>query len=85
MKNTIWKRSGVALYYYHPTGAYFARVRFGGKLYRRSLGTGDYELARRKLAEFNRDLERTDASNGKTSFATVLDAYADTLTGAAPH
>jgi hypothetical protein len=49
MKNTIWKRFGVALYYYQPTGPYFARVRFGGKLDRRALGTGDYSVARRKL------------------------------------
>jgi integrase len=83
MKNdTIWKRSGVGLYCYQPTGAYFARVRFGGKLYRRALGTNDYTLARRKLAAYRNDLERTDASKGKTSFATVLKAYEETLTGA---
>jgi integrase len=82
MKNAIWKRSGVGLYCYQPTGAYFARVRYGGKLYRRSLGTNDYTLARRKLADYRHDLQRTDASKGKTSFATVLDAYEQTLTGA---
>jgi len=82
MKNGIWKRSGVGLYCYQPTGIYFARVRFGGKLYRRALETHDYKLARRKLAEFKLDLERTDASKGKTSFAKVLDAYEATLTGA---
>jgi len=82
MKNGIWKRSGVGLYCYQPTGAYFARVRFGGKLYRRALRTNDYILARRKLAAYRNDLERTDASKGKTSFATVLDTFADTLTGA---
>jgi integrase len=82
MKNVIWKRSGVGLYCYQPTGAYFARVRFGGKLYRRALATNDYTLARRKLAAYRHDLERTDASKGKTSFATVLDAYDATLTGA---
>jgi integrase len=79
---TVWKRSGVGLYCYQPTGAYFARVRFGGKLYRRALKTNDYKLARRKLAAYRNDLERTDASKGKTSFATVLDAYEETLTGA---
>ena len=82
MKNTIWKHSGVGLYCYQPTGAYFARVRFGGKLYRRALQTTDYKVARRKLAAYRHDLERTDASKGKTSFARVLDAYASTLTGA---
>src|SRR5439155_26337908 len=82
MKNDIWKRSGVGLYCYQPTGIYFARVRFGGKLYRRALKTTDYKLARRKVAEFRNDLEHTDASKGKTSFAKVLDAYEATLTGA---
>ena len=81
MKNAIWKRSGVGLYCYQPTGAYFARVRFGGKLYRRALETTDYKVARRKLGDFRRDLERTDASKGKTSFARVLDTYASTLRG----
>jgi integrase len=82
MKNDIWKRSGVGLYCYQPTGIYFARVRFGGKLYRRALGTSDYKLARRKLADFRNGLERTDASKGKTSFGAVLDAYEGALTGA---
>jgi len=82
MKKAIWKRSGVGLYCYQPTGMYFARVRFGGKLYRRALETNDYALARRKLAQFKLDLGRTDASKGRTSFATVLDAYEATLTGA---
>jgi integrase len=57
-------------------------VRFGGKLYRRALKTTDYKVARRKLAAYRHDLERTDASKGRTSFARVLDAYASTLTGA---
>jgi integrase len=82
MKNTIWKHSGVGLYCYQSTGAYFARVRFGGKLYRRALKTTDYHVARRKLAAYRHDLARTDASKGKTSFARVLDAYGSTLTGA---
>src|SRR6266550_990435 len=83
MQNDIWKRSGVGLYCYQPTGMYFARVRFGGKLYRRALGTSDYKLARRKLADFRNGLERTDATKGKTNLAKMLDAYEATLTGAA--
>jgi hypothetical protein len=64
------------------TGAYFARVRLGGKLYRSARGTNDYALARRKLTPYKNDLEGTDASRGKTSFATVLDAYEETFIGA---
>src|SRR5438105_867756 len=70
------------LYRYEPSGQYFARVRFRGKLYRRKLDTADLSLAKRKLRTFKDDLERTDAAKGNTSFAAVLEAYEGTLTGA---
>ncbi|HMF45933.1 MAG TPA: hypothetical protein VKE29_04610, partial [Candidatus Udaeobacter sp.] len=58
-KNTWTKiKRQVGLYRYEPTGQYFARVRHTGKLHRRKLGTTDYELAKRKLADFKRDIER---------------------------
>ena len=83
ISNHAWTKSkGSGLYRYNPTGQYFARVRFRGKLYRKKLDTADYELAKRKLAEFKRDLERTDATKGNTSFAKLLDDYAETLGGA---
>jgi integrase len=37
---------------------------------------------RRKLREVRNDLERTDATKGNTSFAKLLDDYAETLQGA---
>ena len=58
-------------------------MRFAGKLYRRALGTSDYKLARRKLADFRNGFERTDTTKGKTSLGKTLDAYKATLTGAA--
>jgi integrase len=70
------------LYRYNPSGQYFARVRFQGKLYRKKLDTDDLALARRKLRAYRDDLERVDARKSNTSFAVVLDAYAATLTGA---
>jgi Phage integrase family. len=70
------------LYRYNPTGGYFARVRFGGKLYRRKLDTDDLAFAKRKLRSFKDDLARTDADKGNASFGKVLDDYAATLTGA---
>src|SRR5438105_1794973 len=82
-RNDFTKSKTHGLYRYDPTGGYFARVRFRGKLYRKKLETDNYELARRKLADFRRDLERTDASKGNTSFSKVLDDYSSTLTGAA--
>jgi integrase len=83
ISNNVWtkiKRER-GLYRYNPSGQYFARVRFRGKLYRRKLETGDLALAKRKLRKFKDDLERTDATKGNTSFAAVLDDYVKTLDG----
>jgi hypothetical protein len=78
-KNT-WTPTKNGLCRYIPSGQYYARVRFAGKLHRRKLGK-DFALVKRKLAEFKRDIERTDHSKGNMSLAAVLDAYAATLTG----
>jgi integrase len=82
--SNVWTRikRERGLYRYNPSGQYFARVRKGGKLYRRKLGTDDLAYAKRKLRSFKDDLERTDASKGNTSFGKVLDDYAATLIGA---
>ena len=84
ISGNVWTRSKRehGLYRYNPSGQYFARVRFRGKLYRRKLDTDDLALARRKLRTFRHDLERTDATRGNTSFAAVLEEYEGTLTGA---
>ena len=84
ISNNVWTRikRERGLYRYNPSGQYFARVRFRGKLYRRKLGCDDLALAKRKLRDFKNDMERTDATRGNTSFEKVLDAYAATLTGA---
>jgi integrase len=84
ISGNVWTRSKRehGLYRYNPSGQYFARVRFRGKLYRRKLDTDDLALARRKLRTFREDLERTDATKGNTSFAAVLGAYERTLSGA---
>jgi integrase len=84
ISNNVWARikREHGLYRYNPSGQYFARVRFKGKLYRKKLNAGDLALAKRKLREFKNDLKRTDATKGNTSFAKVLDDYAETLTGA---
>lgn len=57
-------------------------MRFHGKLYRKKLDTDDVASAKRKLRTFKDDLERTDATKGNTSFAKLLDDYAETLQGA---
>ena len=80
----VWKKitRHVGLYRYEPTGQFFARLRFRSKLVRRKLDTTDVATAKRKLADFRRDLERTDATKGNTSFGAVLDDYSASLTGA---
>jgi len=57
---------------YEPSGMYFARLRFRSTLVRRKLDTTDFAIAKRKLSDFRRDLERTDATKGNMSFAAVL-------------
>ena len=58
--NNVWTRikRERGLYRYNPSGGYFARVRFNGKLYRRKLDTDDLAFAKRKLRDFKNDLER---------------------------
>jgi integrase len=76
IKNDVWTKAKTAcLYRYKPTGQYFARVRFGGKLHRKKLKATDYQVARRKLADFKRDLERTDARLSNTSLNEALNKY----------
>jgi integrase len=85
-KLSTWTKVGGSklsgLYRYEPSGTYFARVRFRSRLVRRKLDTTDFAIAKRKLSDFRRDLERTDAAKGNTSFAAVLDDFSATLTGA---
>jgi integrase len=77
-----WTHSLPGLYRYNPSGFYFARVRYGGRLYRQALKTDDRALAKRKLADFRRELESTDPRSGNTSFGALLDTYETTLGGA---
>ena len=81
---SAWEKvsRSIGLYRYAPNGRYFARVRYRGKLHRKSLETDDIAAAKRKLAEFRSTLERTDAASGRKSFAAILDEYRDTLIGA---
>src|SRR6266567_2745404 len=74
--NAQWTKSKTAcLYRYDPNGQYYARVRFGGRLHRKKLGTDDYQLARRKLADFRRDLGRTDARASNTSIGKLKSTW----------
>jgi integrase len=80
-KTKIWRKvkRTVGLFQYLPTGMYHARIRHGGTQYREPLKTNDLAFAKRKLADFRRDLGRTDARASNTSLGVVLTAYARTL------
>ena len=81
----IWRKVKrvVGLYQYVPTGAYHARVRHGGTVYREKLKTTDFDLAKRKLADFKSKLDRTDPRFQKITLVDWLEtAYAPTLKGA---
>lgn len=82
MHKPTLKKVAPCLYRYESSSVYFAHVRSGGKLHRKSLETTNSAIARRRLADFRRTLERTDAASGNKSFATVLDEYSATLIGA---
>jgi integrase len=81
-RRKLWKRSLPGLYRYEPSGSYFACVRYGGRLYRRSLATDDFQLAKRKLTDFRRDLESTDPRSGNTSFGRAMENFERTVRGA---
>jgi integrase len=68
---------GECLQRYTSTGTYYARVRHRGKLILKSLKTSDRALAKRKLADFRRDLEKIDPRAGKVTVAELADRYRD--------
>jgi integrase len=85
-KASPWRKvpRTVGLYEWVSSGTYFGFVRSGGKLHRESLQTKDLELAKRKLVDFKRRLDRTDSRFGNVTLVAWLeDTYFPTLRGAA--
>ncbi len=70
---------GECLYRYSPTGGYYARIKASGKEIRRSLETTDREIAKRKLADFKRDLARTDHTRGNISLSELTERWLETV------
>jgi integrase len=76
-----WVKSPVAnLVRYIPSGIYFARVRVGGKLIRRSLKTDKLGVAQLRLGDFvkgerGRVEGSTEMAKGKMTFGEVLAIY----------
>ena len=76
-----WKKIGSCLYRYVPSGVYYALIKFRGKQIRRSLGTHDLALARRKVHDLRRDLELTDPELAHRTLESQAERFLPTLSG----
>lgn len=80
-----FEKVGECLYRYSSGGVYYAFVRHQGKLIRRSLSTSDKALAKRKLADFRRDIGRLDTGvGGRMTLRQLCDRYLATVKNQAP-
>jgi len=77
-KNTLQK-VGECLYRYSSNGVYYARIKTEGKEIKRSLGTTDQHLAKRKLARFKEEQRRIDRSQGRITLAELCARYLKTV------
>ena len=66
------------LYRYTTNGTYYARVQKDSKEFRRSLKTTDRAVAKRKLADFQREVGRTLPGANRMTVAQLCDAYLKT-------
>lgn len=78
-----WIRAAPCLYRYRKSKVYYAVVRRSGKLKRRSLGTTDFELAKRQLRDFRQAEENTAADAHKTHLDSYMEEFREGRTGAA--
>ena len=79
-----FEKAGECLYRYSTSGTYYAFVRHQGKLNRRSLGTGDKALAKRRLNELRQDLGRIDFKAGRVTVAELADRFLASIQHLAP-
>src|SRR5260370_25158898 len=77
--NGVVQKVGECLYRYSSNGVYYARIRVDGKEIKRSLGTADRDLAKRKLADFKDEQRQIDRSQGKLTLAELCDRYLKTI------
>lgn len=84
-QNSPWQKTPVAnLLRWKASGTYFAQVRVGGKLFRSSLKTGVFTVAKLRLADFIKEKRsecgtegRVDA--GRMTFAEAISLYRQRL------
>lgn len=84
-KQATFQKSSVAnLYFYSPTGIYYARPRIKGKVKSKCLKTNKLSVARQRLADFLREEQRRAASMddlaaGKLRFGDAADTFKSRL------
>ena len=78
-KSAVFEKVGPCLYRYIPTGTYYARIKRPGKEVRRSLDTTDRATAKRKLADLQRDVDRTAIGAGRVTLADLCGRYMATV------
>ncbi len=83
-KQRAFEKVGECLYRYTPTGTYYARIKRPGKELRRSLGTTDRAVAKRKLADLHKEVDRTEAATGRVTLANLCERYMATVQNQRP-
>lgn len=83
-QNGKLERVGECLYRYTSNGIYYAVVRHSGKLIRKSLETSDRALAKRRLSDFRRDMDRVDHRVGSPTLAALCERYLAICSNQAP-
>lgn len=83
-----WQKSSVAnLYYYAPTGTYYARPRIKGKVKVKCLKTDKLSVAKQRLADFLKEEHRKaevmeNANSGKLTFGNAAETFKSRLEAA---
>ena len=72
-KYTILEKVGECCYRNPHSGTYIALVKLRGKQYKQSLRTQNLSEARRKLAEFRRDLEQVDPQRNRMTVDSLVE------------
>ena len=67
------------LYSYRPNGKYYARFVVNGKEVRRSLGTTDRDLAKRRVLNLKQTAQRIDPAAEKLTLTGLGDRYLRTI------
>jgi integrase len=75
----VFQKVGECLYRYSSNGVYYARVKVHGKEIRRSLGTIDRDLAKRRLSVLKQELSQTDRSKSRLTLAELCDQFLKTV------